>query len=133
MGFESLWALYPRKIAKKAAQKAYDKTVKTVPAVAIEASLRLMLQTEWRGRRPEYIPHLASWLNRECFEERTEALEDEHPAGRHRCSQCLIEHEWQESGPSYNWVHHWDLACPEAHAEMHAAIFGVKKNSVGHA
>lgn len=123
-GFTEFWACFPRRIAKKSAEKAYLKARKEYSHAAIMASLRIFLETEWRGRPSDKIPHAATWLNRESFEERTEALfdDDERPMGRHLCRECGIEHEWQESGPAYNWIQQWLLACPQAHAEMKAAI-----------
>ena len=99
MAFSEFWLKFPRKVAKKAAEKAYAKTVKQVPHEAIMASLELMLAGEWRGRKPEYIPHAASYLNRESFDlERVEALEDEQPMPpkphEHWCKWCAVGHAW---------------------------------------
>ena len=121
--FADLWARYPRKIAKKAAEKAYLKARKEYSHAAIMASLGIFIETEWRGRPKDKIPHPASWLNRESFEERSESLFDdcERPLGRHLCCECKIDHEWQESGPAYNWIQQWLLACPQAQTAMKKA------------
>ena len=105
--FADLWALYPRKVAKKAAEKAYLKAVKTFPHASIVASLELMKSTEWRNREVNYIPYMASWLNREVFEsvskdpkfeERCELLVDEEEAKhKHYCNGYKehAAHDWE--------------------------------------
>lgn len=100
MTFAELWLKHPRKVAKKSAERAYNRIVKTISAKTIADSHEFMLRTQWRGRPVDYVPHLASWLNRECFEERTELLEDEFPlfAGPEsvpepqlqECDYCLV-------------------------------------------
>ncbi len=138
MSFADFWTVYPRKVAKANAAKAYANARKTFSHETIMASLRLIIETEWKGRAEGYIPHAASWLNREdhaeragvkpepsLFDRRTEADSAEEFAlkfGQHICQQCAPEHVWQESGPSYNWIHHRVLACPLAIQEMKDAI-----------
>jgi hypothetical protein len=121
--FAELWAKYPRKVAKKAAEKAFLKAVKAVPYRAIEASLDLMKATEWKGRQPEYVPHMASWLNRESFEfspSPESPTECERPIGQHLCDACPVDHVWQEDGPLYNMNGNWVYACPEARNQVRA-------------
>jgi hypothetical protein len=64
--FEIFWSLYPRKIAKADALKAWAKATKT------EDPERLIKLTKAyaEGRLPEatYIPYPASWLNKGLYE-----------------------------------------------------------------
>lgn len=76
--FAAFWTLYPRKVSKIDAQKAYTQALKRgVTHEQIMASLRIMMATEWKGRKREYLPYPATFLRGEDHEERTEMLEDD--------------------------------------------------------
>lgn len=58
--FDRFWSAYPRKVAKLAARKAWDKHKPDLQTV-LDA---LAWQTrEWARDDPRFIPHPASWLN----------------------------------------------------------------------
>lgn len=72
-GFQSAWTIWPRKEAKKDAEKAWKQKV-TTP----ETEGKVFQAFEWQipmllEREPQYRPLLASWL-------RGERWEDEQPA-----------------------------------------------------
>lgn len=61
--FNQFWEVYPKKVAKKAARKAFDKVPaseypKLVPAV--EAQKKSL---QWHRDKGQYIPNPATWLN----------------------------------------------------------------------
>jgi len=61
--FAEFWGLYPRKVSKPAALKAWVKaTKKTPPEIILAGERRLMVEDP---NRPElqFIPHPATWLN----------------------------------------------------------------------
>jgi hypothetical protein len=61
--FDRFWAAYPRKIAKQAARKAYDKAIKRgIPPDRIRARAELFA-LERQSEPPKYTPYPASWLN----------------------------------------------------------------------
>jgi len=63
VSFDRFWAIYPRKVAKQAAQKAWKRMKPRDQALALDAlpaHLKLW-DAEDRGR--EFIPHAATWLN----------------------------------------------------------------------
>ena len=64
--FEEFWKLYPKKVAKADALKAWNKAIKTKTA---ERLLELT-KAYAEGKLPEdkYIPYPASWLNKELYE-----------------------------------------------------------------
>jgi hypothetical protein len=64
--FDKFWALYPKKIAKADALKAWNKAIKTKTA---ERLLELT-KAYAEGKLPEdkYIPYPASWLNKGLYE-----------------------------------------------------------------
>ena len=62
--FEEGWSLYPRKVGKGQARKAWIAAAKKVdPAIIIEG-LKIHLP-ELRDKPAEYQPHFATWLNGE--------------------------------------------------------------------
>ncbi len=63
--FTEFWNLYPRKVAKKEAEKAWNKLDQDRRQKAIEA---LPAHCK-RWDDPQYIPHAATWLNGERFED----------------------------------------------------------------
>ena len=58
-GFEFFWGVYPRKVAKLDALKAWNQTKKLHPHIEeiIAAVNKMALSTD-----PEFIPYPASWL-----------------------------------------------------------------------
>jgi predicted transcriptional regulator len=64
--FEEFWKLYPKKIAKADALKAWNKAIKTKTA----DRLLELTKAYADGKLPEdkYIPYPASWLNKELYE-----------------------------------------------------------------
>jgi len=64
-GFAEFWEVYPRKVAKRRAIKAWLKLSpdsKTQAAI-IEAVNRQSTSKKWREENGQYIPHPATWLN----------------------------------------------------------------------
>ena len=69
--FDSFWAAWPRKVARKAAEKAFASawkkgtiTTDNLPAI-IEAVQSNAASAQWREADGKYIPHPATWLNGE--------------------------------------------------------------------
>jgi hypothetical protein len=64
--FDEFWKLYPKKIAKADALKAWIKATKKKPA----DELLKLTKAYSEGKLPEltYIPYPASWLNKELYE-----------------------------------------------------------------
>lgn len=64
-GFEMFWTHYPRKVAKIAARKAFDKAAKIADVdTIVEGAQRLAADPNLPGKDEEQaIPHPASWLN----------------------------------------------------------------------
>jgi len=72
--FPEFWNVYPRKIAKRDAEKAWAKLAPKSSdliepkALAIAYVLRDRKQRDWAGRDPDRIPYPATFLNAEKFE-----------------------------------------------------------------
>jgi DNA-binding transcriptional MocR family regulator len=66
ISFDKFWELYPKKVAKADALKAWNKAIKSKTA---ERLLELT-KAYAEGKLPDqtYIPYPASWLNKELYE-----------------------------------------------------------------
>jgi hypothetical protein len=65
-GFDKFWELYPKKVAKADALKAWSKAIKVKTA---DELLKLTkAYAEGKLPEPKYIPYPASWLNKGLYE-----------------------------------------------------------------
>jgi hypothetical protein len=67
--FDEFWSLYPRKIAKATARKAWQKLSAEQQLMAAKA---INTHCEyWKAKETEleFIPHASSWLNGERYED----------------------------------------------------------------
>lgn len=70
--FDQLWSLYPRKVGKGQARKAFKAASKKKDFYELLPKLMDYVQT-LEGKDKQYIPHLATWLNGERWEDEVEA------------------------------------------------------------
>ena len=70
--FDAFWAIYPRKEAKQNAARAYAKARKSTEAAVILAGLTAHLP-KWAAGEAKFIPHAATWLNGERWDDVVEA------------------------------------------------------------
>jgi hypothetical protein len=69
MSFDELWGMYPRKVAKRVAQKSFERLTQTEQAQALEAMPNHLAYWKSQDTQLAYIPHLATWLNQYRFED----------------------------------------------------------------
>jgi hypothetical protein len=69
MSFDELWGMYPRKVAKRVAQKSFERLTQTDQAQALEAMANHLAYWKSQDTQLAYIPHLATWLNQYRFED----------------------------------------------------------------
>jgi hypothetical protein len=67
--FEQFWQHYPRKIAKRAAQKAFDRLTKQEQSDAVEAIEQHLAYWKLKGTEMDYVPHASTWLNQGRWED----------------------------------------------------------------
>jgi hypothetical protein len=67
--FDDFWKLYPRKIAKRAAQKAFDRLTKQEQSDAIEAIEQHVAYWKLKGTEMDFICHATTWLNQGRWED----------------------------------------------------------------
>lgn len=62
--FEQFWAVYPKKVGKRAAQKAFQ-NAQNRPRIddLLKAIERAMKSEQWRKDGGQFIPNPATWLN----------------------------------------------------------------------
>jgi hypothetical protein len=68
-GFEEFWQQYPRKVAKRAAQKAWLKMSHQERQDAIQAVKNHKRYWTIKSTASEFMPHPATWLNQGRWED----------------------------------------------------------------
>lgn len=77
-GFDDFWSVYPRKVAKQTAIKAWGKTGANDSQAltdTIIADVKRRVDSEWKGKDVQYIPHPATYLNQRRWEDETSATD----------------------------------------------------------
>jgi hypothetical protein len=97
MSFNELWAMYPRKIAKRVAQKSFERLTQTEQAQALEAMPNHLAYWKSQDTQLAYIPHLATWLNQYRFED-----------------EIVIEEPKQNKRPELPWYSSEELTIKKA-------------------
>ena len=88
--FSDFWGMYPRRVAKKDARKAWDKITPKLHNQILTALFEWSRIWKDRGEI-EYIPYPASWLNGERWE-------DEYPP--HHRPYTARQHVQEQSKPT---------------------------------
>ncbi|WP_445764983.1 Pyocin large subunit-like protein [Pseudomonas sp. RIT-To-2] len=85
--FPKFWALYPRKVCKAAAEKAWKKLKVTDDLFALIAQglAKQCVSPSWTKDSGQYIPHPATWLNGKRWEDEVQTPSNVHhlPTSRH--------------------------------------------------
>lgn len=82
--FERFWAVYPRKVGKQSAKRAFEK-VKVPLETLVTAVERQKCSAQWMRDSGQYIPNPTTWLNQGRWDD--ELPEDE---GWHRRSGSFV-------------------------------------------
>ena len=114
--FERFWAVYPKRVAKEAARKAFAKAAENGTDVEALIAGAQRYAVERQGQDPKYTKHPATWLNAGCWEDETPgapvidedgnvvAFEREQEARPSSTKSPLeIYEEWLEENPSLRW------------------------------
>jgi hypothetical protein len=95
-GFDDFWAVYPRHVAKKDAQKAWAKLNPSPQLVqVILAALEWQVPAfQWSGAKADYAPYPASWLRSERWtDERRISERRQQPDDQGHFPPCRTRHE----------------------------------------
>lgn len=93
--FAAFWGCYPRKIAKGAARKAWNK-LRPDPALSARILQAVAAQSNsqaWTKDGGQFIPHPATWLNQERWEDTVyvpeqKPIEPVHGVFTEKCADC---------------------------------------------
>lgn len=77
-GFSRFWSAYPRKVAKRAALRIWNRLKLTDPTVCgiIQDIERRVRSGEWDESRIEFVPHPSTYLNQRRWEDETPTKHD---------------------------------------------------------
>ena len=75
-GFDEFWRVYPRKVGKGAARKAWIRAIKAAGEAEIIAALRRQV-VGWEEKEARFIPHPKTWLNQERWTDEEEVQAEE--------------------------------------------------------
>jgi hypothetical protein len=67
--FETFWALYPRKVSKRVAQKRFEALRSDEQKLALEALPNHVAYWKTKNTEMEFIPHAATWIGQYRFED----------------------------------------------------------------
>jgi hypothetical protein len=86
IGFGEWYSLYPRKVAKGEAVKAYARALKRIGGDPAEAAAKLLEASKPRlleiaKRDPQYQPNPATWLNGDGWQDEVKAINPTKPTG----------------------------------------------------
>jgi hypothetical protein len=92
--FDKFWAIYPRKDAKKDAEKAWEQTTRNRPGIdaLIPILIRKISENEWTKDRMTFIPLPATWLRGHRWED-ADKTPQEPPHSNRTPVQPLLDPE----------------------------------------
>ena len=74
--FKKFWSLYPRKVARVAAERSWKKlTLKEIKSIFEVYHDHLI---RWKYREIQYVPHASTWINQKRWEDELEPLPDQN-------------------------------------------------------
>ncbi|WP_122518643.1 helix-turn-helix domain-containing protein [Pseudomonas viridiflava] len=84
-GFDAFWMLYPRKVGKEKALKAWQKLQMThaLYELIVSALANHVLTPGWTKDGGQFIPHAATWLNGKRWEDEVEPAGKNGSGSRH--------------------------------------------------
>ena len=98
IGFDDFWAVYPRKVAKNNAIKAWNAGKFNKIAEIIIADVRKRVDTEWKGQDLQYIPHPTTYLHQRRWEDETppQTRDSKAPAPRNYTEHGYTDDDYGE-------------------------------------
>ena len=75
MTFADFWQIYPRKVSKREAEKAWNRASLTDREAALVALPLHVKYWQLKDTANEFIPHASTWLNQARFEDELDMTE----------------------------------------------------------
>ena len=94
-GFADWWAIYPRKVSKAKAEKAFSKAVPTLIALSSLMEKTRAFAASWKDRprdELQYCPHPSTWLNDARYNDETNVK----PAPTASDPRTFTDAKWQK-------------------------------------
>lgn len=76
--FEKFWSVYPKKVGKSSAKKAFSRVKEPVETL-LTAIERQKCSVQWSKENGQYIPNPATWLNQGRWEDELTAASSQNP------------------------------------------------------
>jgi hypothetical protein len=76
--FAAAWALYPRKVNRKDAERAWVRLPHASQSAAMDALPTHVLYWSATGTEKEFIPHFSTWINGERWTDELEMPKPDH-------------------------------------------------------
>jgi hypothetical protein len=67
--FQTFWELYPRKVSRKTAEKAFNRLSRSEQEEALNALPNHIKYWQLKDTDKEFIPHASSWLNQARYQD----------------------------------------------------------------
>lgn len=96
--FEQFWAIYPRRVAKKDAEKMWARLTPDQKWLALQAMPLHVRYWQAANREPDRIPHAATWINGERWNDELAMPEAKAPQVDWWRSTAGIETKARELG-----------------------------------
>lgn len=102
--FEAFWAKYPKRVGKKAAQKAFQ-NAQNRPQIddLLEAIDRAMKSEQWRKDGGQFIPNPATWLNQGRWDDEPVQVVPVQPKAQVKVEPRPVQRQEYEPPPAEFW------------------------------
>jgi len=116
MNFAEFWSLYPRKTAKLAAERAWNRLSpdEDLSSVIQQAIARQRKSEQWTCKGGAFVPHASTWLNGRRWEDELPACHGNDPACE---AWAVVRLAVQQVGP-YQRPEWKDARIPAVIAQM---------------
>lgn len=96
--FDDFWRLYPNKVKKQDAHKAWKAGKCGGIADTIIADVQKRIETEWKGVEMRYVPHPTTYLHQRRWEDETPPQERKDSSTKHNPA---LNYEQRQTGDDY--------------------------------
>ena len=124
MNFESFWAKYPRKVAKRAAKAVFDRMTTEDKQMAVNALDTHLKHWQIEGTELAFIPHPTTWLRQGRFEDEI-IIQAVKGKEWHETSTGLIE-KGREYNINPNQFNHFYQFKEAVHNAVNGNVINVK-------
>ena len=99
--FDDFWDVYPHKVKKQDAQKAWKRSKADKVADIIIADVEKRCRTEWKGQDIHYVPHPTTYLNQRRWEDDTQPTERKDRVERQQPVNPSLDYDQRKTDESY--------------------------------